>query len=253
MRTMTRFAALVAACTLSAQSWAQFKPSPAQQVQLGQRAAAEVRQKERVLPTGDARVRTVRAIGAKLIGVIPASERQKMPWEFSFDVVDNKTMNAFALPGGPTFFYTGLFDKLRTEDQIAGVLAHEIAHTRKQHWASAYADNQKRSLGILAVLTILGANKTAFDIASVSNALLFTLPFSRKHETEADNIGYDMLTAAGYNPQGMVDVFKLLSQGGSGAPEFLSTHPDAKGRVRKLEQRVASDSHSYPAQRLIRR
>jgi len=228
-----------------------FRPSPADQVKLGKQAADEVRRKERILPSSDMRVRVMREIGAKLLSTISNDERTKKPWQFSFDVVDNKTMNAFALPGGPTFFYTGLLSKLRTEDQLAGVLAHEIAHTRKEHWASAYAENQKRSLGLMAILTILGANKTAFDLAGVSNALLFTLPFSRKHETEADNIGYDMMTGAGYNPQGMVDVFKILSQGGGGGPEFLSTHPDGKNRVKRLEEKVRKDTHRYSPQRVL--
>lgn len=248
-----RLVALIGAVVLSQPVLADiFKPSPAQQVKLGQQAAAELRSKQRILPSTDARVRILRQIGNKLIATIPAEEQKKMPWQYSFDVVDDKTVNAFALPGGPVFFYRGIIEKITTEDQLAAVLAHELTHIRKEHWASAYADSQKRQLGIVAVLMLIRANKQIVDVAAISNALLFELPFSRKHESEADNIGYDMMASAGYNPQGMVDVFKMLAQGSSGGPEFLSTHPDAKNRVKKLEERVTKDSRRYPAQRRLR-
>src|SRR5690349_13519148 len=118
-----------------------FKPSVKDQIELGQQAAAQVRKEERTLPDSDPRVRLIRRIGQRLVSLIPQSERDKKPFQYSFDVISSKEINAFALPGGPVFFYTGLLDNLTTEDQVAGVLAHELAHVRYEHWASAYADN----------------------------------------------------------------------------------------------------------------
>ena len=227
-----------------------FKPSVQDQIKLGQSAAAEVRKEERVLPDSDPRVRLIRRIGQRLVSLIPQSERDKKPFQYSFDVINSKEINAFALPGGPIFFYTGLLDNLCTEDQVAGVLAHELAHIRSEHWASAYADNQKRQLGLTVILMLLQANDTAFDIASVSDALLFQLPYSRSHESEADKSGFNLLTKAGWNPQGMVDVFTLLKEKGGSArtAEWLSTHPDSTRRINNIKKWITDSPTNFPAQ-----
>jgi predicted Zn-dependent protease len=192
----------------------------------------------------------IRRLGRELVALIPESEMKKKPFQYSFDVIDSKDINAFALPGGPIFFYTGLLDHLTTEDQVAGVLAHELGHVRFEHWAGAYADNQKRQLGISILLILLNANSTTFDIASVSDALLFQLPYSRKHESDADKTGYDLLVKAGMNPQGMVDVFTLLkAKGGSSrTAEWLSTHPDSDRRINNIKTRISQSTVTFPAQ-----
>ena len=228
-----------------------FRPGVKDQIDLGQRAADKVRKEQKVLPDTDPRVMEMRRIGAKLISLIPAKERKDRPFQYTFDVVEDKELNAFALPGGPIFFNSGLLDKLSTEDQVAGILAHEITHVRNQHWASAYADNSKRQLGITAVLLLIGAGNTAFDVAGVADALIFSLPYSRKHETDADNVGFDLATTAGYNPQGMVDTFKILKAGSGGkkTEEWISTHPDTDKRISNLEKKVKESGKTYPTQR----
>lgn len=228
-----------------------FRPSVKDQIALGKRAADQVRKESSVLPDSDPRVRLLRSMGKALVELIPKEERDKKPFEYQFDVIESREINAFALPGGPVFFYTGLFAGLETEDQVMGVLAHEIIHVRKEHWASAYENNQKRQLGVTLALILLKANKTVFDVASVSDTLLFTLPYSRKHETESDTIGYGMLVAAGYNPQGMADVFKFLKAngGGSGTAEWMSTHPDSDRRIANIEKRIAQELKKFSDQR----
>ncbi|MFN3682929.1 MAG: M48 family metallopeptidase [Fimbriimonadaceae bacterium] len=225
-----------------------FRPSKDDQVKLGQRAAGELRKREKVLPDNDPHVVLLRRLGDRVLAQLPEADRK--PWKFSFDVIDSKDVNAFALPGGPVFFYTGLLKKLGTEDQVAAVLAHEIAHSVRQHWASAYADNQKRKLGLTALLMIFRADRAAFDVAGVADDLLFTLPYSRKHETEADMVGYDLMTAAGFNPQGMVEVFEILRRATSGGkpPEFLSTHPDDAARIRRIQDRIKKDPRPFQPQ-----
>ncbi|MCX7799251.1 MAG: M48 family metallopeptidase [Fimbriimonadales bacterium] len=250
---MSRWCAGALAAALLFGAWAParadlFRPSREDQVKLGQRAAEQVRKKEKVLPGDDPHVVLLRRLADRILRQLP--EKDRSPWRFSFDVIESKEINAFALPGGPVFFYTGLLRKLSTEDQVAAVLAHEITHATHQHWASAYADNQKRRLGLVAVLALLRANRAAFDVASVADDLLFTLPYSRRHETEADMVGYDLMTAAGFNPQGMVEVFDLLRRATAGGkpPEFLSTHPDDAARIRRIQDRIARDRRSFPAQ-----
>lgn len=240
-----------------------FKPSKKDQLDLGKRAASEIRKKEKVLPDTDPRVQLVRKIGQRLVATI-ANDKNK--WDFTFDVIQGKVVtqkqkdgtekkveevNAFALPGGPVFFYTGLLKELKTEDQLAAVLAHEITHVRKEHWAYAYADNMKRKLGLTLLLTLGKANNEIFNIANVTDDMLFTLPYSRKHENEADALGCDMMVAAGYNPQGMVDTFEVLRKASEGKkpPEFLSTHPDDAGRIKRIKERAAKMNRTFPDQK----
>ncbi len=224
------------------------KPSKKDQLALGKRVATDIRKKEKIVSETDPKVLKLREIAKRLLDAIPLTKDE--PWEFSFDIVTNKSLNAFALPGGPIFFHSALYDKFQTEDQIAGVLAHEITHIRKEHWASSYADRMKRSLGITIVLILLKANRTATDIASISNDLLLTLPFSRKHESESDERGFDAMVNAGFNPQGMADAFKILIEGrkGSKPPEFLSTHPDMDKRIKRIEENIAKQSRTFNPQ-----
>lgn len=228
-----------------------FRPSFRQQVQLGQQGAAQVREKEKVLPDTDPRVQEVRRITQTLVAQLPEAELRRTGFNYSIDVIDSKEVNAFVFPGGPMFIYVGLLDELTTEDQIAGIIAHEIIHARNQHWASAYSDNMKRRLGILAVLTLLDAGELAFDVAGVADTFLFTLPYSRRHETEADVQGVDLMIKAGYNPQGMVEVFRVLMQKANGRNrlEWASTHPDNSRRIREVERRITAMNRTFPPQR----
>ncbi len=244
--------ATVLVASLALPSAAQFKPGFKDQVELGQRVAADLRKKEKVLPGTDPRVQLIRKLGTRLSEEIPEAERKKKPWAWSFDVIDSKEINAFALPGGPVFFYTGLLDKLKTEDAIAGVMAHELTHVREEHWATQYNDDMKRQVGVGLLLSLLGANRTLTNLASLVDTFAVGLPYSRKFETRADEGGFKLVVGAGYNPQGMVDVFKMLSESsGSKPPEFMSDHPDDKKRVKRLEEMTAKSGKSYGPQKAL--
>jgi predicted Zn-dependent protease len=224
-----------------------FRPSKADQVKLGQQAAKDIRKKERVLPDGDARVKLLRRVANRILAKM---DDQGDPWTYSFDVIESKELNAFALPGGPVFFYTGLISKLETEDQLAGVLAHELAHVRKQHWANQYASAMKRQLVLGAILIGTKANSTTQNLVGLGDDLLF-LKYSRDHETQADDSGMQWMTQAGYNPNGMADVFRILSKNakGSGGPEFLRSHPVDKNRIARIEKSIAKLGTTFPAQK----
>jgi beta-barrel assembly-enhancing protease len=225
-----------------------FKPGKGDQIKLGKRAADELRRKERVLPSSDERVRLLRRVASRILSVV---DDRNQPWEYSFDVIDSKQVNAFALPGGPMFFYTGLLDKMQTEDELAGVVAHELVHIRKEHWANAYAESQKRNLGLSLLLILSRANRTVADVASISNDLLFNLPYSRRMEQEADDQGYEAMVKAGYNPTGMANVFRMLERQSKGGkpPEFLSDHPSDRARISRIEKKIDASGRSFPAQR----
>lgn len=234
-------------------AWADpFKPSVNDQIKLGQQAAQELRHQKdvKVLPPSDPRVKAFRRVAANLLAHVPAQEKKDKPFQYSFDIIESKDVNAFALPGGPVFFYTGLLDKLTTEDQVAGVLGHELTHVRNEHWAKQYADETKRQLGLSVLLYALRANRTIGQITDVLNTVAFSLRYSRDHESEADRVGMDLMVQSGYNPQGIVDVMRILAKQGSGGPEWLNNHPDSNKRADVLEARIKSGpTGSYPAQR----
>ena len=247
------FATLLLLFPVSA--WADlFKPAVKDQIGLGKRAAAQIEKEEKIVRPEDTRVQNLRALGNELVALIPPAERKKKPFEYTFNLIESKELNAFALPGGPIYIYSGLLEKLQTQDQLAGILAHELTHVHKEHWAGAYADNQKRKLGLAVILTVLNANDTLFNAASVSDALIFELPYSRKHESESDTYGFDLMAKAGYSPQGMVDVFEVLKKkSGSGRnTEWVSDHPSLDGRIKKIRDRMTKSGKTYPDQRPLK-
>ncbi|AIE83611.1 peptidase M48, Ste24p [Fimbriimonas ginsengisoli Gsoil 348] len=234
---------------MAASAPAQFsKPSAAQQLQLGKQAARELRSKERVLPAGDPRVEVVRRVGRRLLA---AMADRTSPWEYSFDVIDSNQINAFALPGGPTFVYTGLLSHLKSEDELAGVMGHELTHVRKEHWAYAYRDQQRNNALLTLGALVFRPSRGVLDAAGLGSTLLLDLPFSRRHETEADQGGMDLMVRAGYNPQGMVDVFQMLNETSKGGrpPEFLSDHPSDSKRIRRMQEQANSMNRNFAPQR----
>lgn len=249
------FAIPVAALAMSAATPAladPFKPGKADQVKLGQQAAAEIRRKERVLPSSDPRVQTLRRVGSRIVAAMSAKDLRE-PWQYSFDVIESKQLNAFALPGGPVFFYTGLMERMKTEDELAGVLAHEIIHIQREHWAYQYRDAQKAN-GLLTIgMLIFKPGRAVGNIAGLTTQLMF-LKFSRNHETQADDQGFDLMARGGYNPEGMARVFEMLGQASRGGkpPEFLSSHPSDTNRVRRIRERAARSRQNYPALRPMR-
>jgi len=228
---------------------AQLKPSFGTQLKLGKEAAAELRKKEKVLPSSDRRVVLLRELGAKAIAQIPEKERKARPYEFTFDVIDSKEVNAFALPGGPVFFYTGLLEKMTTVDQVAGIIGHEITHVRLEHWARQVEDANKKAAGVTILNEIFRGGKIG-EVAGNVVLALDQLKYSRKHEIQADGDGFVVVSGMGYNPQGMIDVFRMFEQmkGKGGDPEIMKTHPDDKKRIQRLEDLIKKSKRTYPAQ-----
>lgn len=235
------------------ESVAQFKPSRGEQIKVGRNAAQDVVKKYKVLPESDARVKLLRELSKKLLAVPPEGKDSfwrldKFPYEFN--VIDSKEVNAFAVPGGPIFFFSGLIDRMKTVDELAGVLAHEINHVRREHWARAYNDEMKKQLGLAVLLGLTNANNELATLALTASDL-YGLKFSRGHETESDDWGLKIVVGAGFNPEGMVDVFEMFRKlKGSGAPpEWQSTHPDDRNRIKRLQDKIAKYKKTWPAKK----
>jgi predicted Zn-dependent protease len=193
------------------------------------------------------------------IGHRVAAHANNGDYKFTFFVVDDPSINAFALPGGYIGVHTGLLEATRNEDELAGVLAHEIAHVTQRHIARAVTANKRQSL--LSTAVMLGAMVAGalggLDGDAMAGAIAVAqgasaqaqINFTRVHEHEADRIGMSALADAGFNPDGMASFFEVISRSAgpsqSRVPEFLRTHPVSSSRIAEARSRA----RSYPAVR----
>jgi beta-barrel assembly-enhancing protease len=237
---------LLAAAVVSAQTRIEPRKnsfSPAQDVQLGREAASAVRQQVPMLRDRQTDA-LVESIGARLVAAVPPRLRQPS-FRYSFDVVNLREINAFALPGGPMFLNRGMLQAAHTDDEVAGVMAHELSHVILRHGTLQAAKAQKFQFGALAgqiLGSIVGGTKGAI-IAQGSQIGLGTyfLKYGREYEREADLLGAQIMARAGYSPRQMANMFRTIQeQGGGGGPEWLSDHPDPGNRYNAINREAAS-------------
>lgn len=201
-----------------------FSVSPEKERKLGQQAAQQIEQGTPIVsgPVAD----WVQRVGAKLVTVSDPE------FEYSFHVIDSPEINAFALPGGHIYVYTGLRRIVKTDDELAAVLAHEITHSEKHHYAKQSKKSNDRG-ALLTIASILvglpGIAQTAVGILDAS----MSAKYSREHEYEADREGLLRMKRAGYKPEAMADVLdRLASQDDlHGIDRWMSSHPEGKKRV----------------------
>ena len=213
------------------------KYAPADDVKVGREAAAEV---ERQLPIlHDDRVSSyVEELGDRLVDTIPAGLRHP-EFRYTFKVVDVKEINAFALPGGPMYVNRGMIESAKTEGEVVGVVAHEMAHVALRHGTAQATKAQKYQVGAVAG-QILGAIIGGTAGAVVAQGSQFGigvsfLRFSRAYEKDADLLGAQMMARAGYSPVEMANMFRTIEQEAKGGgPEWMSDHPNPGNRIEYL-------------------
>ncbi|MGE5205591.1 MAG: M48 family metalloprotease [Chlamydiota bacterium] len=210
-----------------------------QQQQLGLKAMSQVYQQMPVLPDSSPVTQYVQQLGKKLEKVIP----QQYTWPYQFHVIEQKEINAFALPGGPIFINVGTITAADNEAELAGVMAHEMSHVYMQHSAKQMKQNVGPS--ILAGLgQILGSmvGGVGGAIASIGGQMaggMWSMKYSRGDEAQADAVGAIILWKAGYNPKAMAEFFqKLEKEAGPGGPQFLSDHPNPGNRVQAVDNEI---------------
>src|SRR5919205_3189956 len=218
------------------------KYSVAQDVQLGQEAAQQVAQQMPLL-RDNAVDSYVESVGRRLAAAIPP-EYQHPEFRYSFDVVDARDINAFALPGGPMFVNRGMIEAARNEGEMAGVMAHEISHVALRHATAQATETQKFQigsvLGQIAGAVIGGGVGQVVGAASQIGFGAGALKYSRKYETQADILGAQIMARAGYDPRDLANMFRTIAQqGGSGGPEWLSSHPNPGNRYQYIMQEAA--------------
>jgi predicted Zn-dependent protease len=215
--------------------------SSAQEMSLGAQSYRAMLKGERVIKEGpDAKM--VQEIGARIAksakDYLPQSDAAKFRWEFK--LIDDKEMvNAWALPGGKTAVYTGLLAVTGDEDSLAIVMGHEVAHALAHHGA------ERMSQGVLMQIGMLGAAVSMRDMDYEDRTMIMaglglgihlgvSLPFSRSHESEADEIGLMLAANAGYNPEAAIGLWERMGASGEEPPEWLSTHPNSDTRIENL-------------------
>lgn len=204
--------------------------SRSQQVELGQNAAQEVERKNQIVTTGP-QAELLARVQAK---VVPLARRD-FDVPYSVKLIQSNEINAFALPGGPTYFYTGLLDLAQTEDEVAAVVGHECAHVVRQH--SAQQISQANFEQILAGLAV-GRQGQVVQTAAGALLQLNQLRYSRGDEAEADKVGFRYMVQTGYNPEAMASMFRRMEQkaGKAGSPEWLQSHPLTGKRVQTTQK-----------------
>ncbi len=230
--------------------------NPQQESQLGAQAFQQVLQESDVVSDGPI-VAIVRRIGSHLANASNKKDfldrlqiqPQRFQWEYR--VVRSRQVNAFCLPGGKVVVYTGILPVAETEDGLATVLGHEIGHALAHHGAERMAQQQLVQLGQIAVAQSIGdldpqQQREVMALLGAGSQFGVLLPFSRKHESEADHIGLLLMATAGYDPREAIHFWQRMErmEGGS-RMEFTSTHPSHEHRVRDLKRWLAEAEPLY--------
>jgi predicted Zn-dependent protease len=219
----------------AAQGYSQLKSEAAQQ--------GELNKNEKML-------QRVRAIADRIEPQTAVFRPDAPGWKWEVNIIDSNQLNAFCMPGGKIMFYSGLINQLKlTDEEIAVVMGHEIAHALREHSreqvSQAIAAQTALGLGSAA----FGLSQTAANLAGIGYQAFIATHFSRTDEAEADRIGLELTARAGYNPRAGVTLWQKMMKAKSGGqlPEFLSTHPADATRVQQIESLLPTVLPLYEA------
>lgn len=217
--------------------------SEGQEIAMGREADGQIQQQLGLYPDQDLQA-YVNGIGKKLAA---ASERPNLPW--TFRVVDDPVVNAFALPGGFIYVTRGLMTHLTSEAELVSVLGHEIGHVTGRHSVEQMSKAQLAQIGLIAGMVLKPELANYGDLASTGLQLLF-LKYGRDDEREADDLGLRYLDREGYDPRQMAKVFETLGrvsaqQQQGRIPNWLSTHPTPEGRIERINAHIAKSNRDF--------
>lgn len=221
-----------------------------QYAQLKQQAA----EKGALAPDSHPQLKRLRAIAQ---GILPHASRfnpRAEAWQWEVNLIGSRQLNAFCMPGGKIAFFSGLIDTLKlTDDEIAVVMGHEVAHALQEHARERLAKNQiTHGLASLASDIVAGTRYGGLAQLGIQGAAnLTTLKFSRDDETEADAIGLDLAARAGFDPRAGISLWRKMSAADRGGTplSWLSTHPAGNDRIREIERHLPEVMPLYEAAR----
>jgi predicted Zn-dependent protease len=184
-----------------------------------------------------AQTERVRGIARRLTPQTGEFRSDAPSWKWEINVITSKQVNAWCMPGGKIAVYTGLIEKLQaTDDELAAVMGHEIAHALREHGRERASQAQAQGIAIGLIGVLAGFSGTSMNMTQLVVDMTFNLPNSREHETEADRIGVELAARAGYDPRGAISLWEKMGKlGGGQPPEFLSTHPANTTRIADLK------------------
>ncbi|MGI4871200.1 MAG: M48 family metalloprotease [Janthinobacterium lividum] len=218
--------------------------SAEQEIALGLQAAPGMEQQYGGESSNAQATAAVQQIGQQLVKTNGLDQKTQYRYQFHL-LADDQTINAFALPGGQVFITMGLLKNLKSEAELAGVLAHEVGHVVARHSAEQVAQSQlTQGLSGAAAIAAYDPNSPGSSAARAAAAAmvakLIGLRFSRNDELQADNFAVKFTPNAGYDPHAMINVMKMLDQQaqGSNPPEFMSTHPSPGNRITELQKDI---------------
>jgi predicted Zn-dependent protease len=195
-----------------------------------------------VLNRDPAQLARVQGIAKRLIPQTATFRPDAPGWKWETNVISSGDVNAWAMPGGKMAVYTGLIEKLNaTDDELAAVMGHEIAHALREHGRERASRAMAQGVGLSVIGAVAGVSGGALDLSKLVLDLTLNLPNSRTHETEADRIGVELAARAGYDPRAAIALWEKMQKqaGGGQPPQFLSTHPSHDTRISDLRDYAA--------------
>lgn len=207
---------------------------------------------DKTLNTNAAMLKRITSISNRLIAQVGIFRADASQWAWEVNVEKNDQLNAYCMPGGKIMVFSGLVEKLNaTDDELAAVIGHEIAHALREHGRERMSQAYIQQYGLQALAALAGdgmVGALATQGAQLGTQLFFSLPNSREQERESDNIGLELAARAGYNPNAAVTLWqKMAAQNPASPPEFLSTHPGSQSRIQDLQALIPRVMPLYEA------
>ena len=205
-----------------------------------QKILQEARQKN-ALNRDPAQVERVRAVARRLIPATGVFRPDAPSWKWEVNVLSSNELNAWCMAGGKIAFYTGIIDRLQlSDDEIAAIMGHEIAHALREHARERASQAMVTNIGVSVLGAVLGAGQAGTDLIGMAAKVSFQLPNSREHETEADRMGVELAARGGYDPRAAITLWQKMAKASNGGPpQWLSTHPSNETRQGDLAQYAA--------------
>lgn len=193
--------------------------------------------KKGVLDTNKAQLNRLKNISNRLIGQVGAYRPDAAKWQWEVHTIKSDQLNAFVMPGGKIMFYTGIIDRLNlTDDEIAAIMGHEMSHALREHSRERLSREYATQTGIGVAASVFGLTQDQAQLANLAGDFGLSRPHSRTQESEADQIGLELMARAGYNPQAAISLWQKMQRASQGEPpQFLSTHPTSGNRIAQMQ------------------
>jgi predicted Zn-dependent protease len=203
-------------------------------------------QKQALAPDSNAQVKRLRAIAQRIIPYTYEWNERARQWKWEVNLIGSKQINAFCMPGGKIAFYDGILSQLKlSDDEVAMVMGHEMAHALREHARERMGKSTATNAAIELGAALFGLGNGGRYLANIGGQLL-TLRFSREDESEADKVGLDLAARSGYDPRAGVTLWEKMGQASKGAPpQWLSTHPPGAARIQQIESNLPAVEPLY--------